>query len=151
MDKVIQTIVMRSMFPAENGTTRKLRTGKYCAQASHASMAFLSNKFRSAKETTVGYIGAGGYGTKTLSVPEQLTEEEEIWINGSFTKICLYVKTEEELLEIYNKAKEAGLTVHLITDSGFTEFNEQPTHTCLAIGPHYKSKIDEITKNLELF
>jgi len=60
----------------------------------------------------------------------------------------LYVWTEEELLEIYERARESGLTVELITDSGRTEFKE-PTRTCLGIGPDDPEKIDKITGHLK--
>ena len=90
------------------------------------------------------------YGDKKQFRNIFLTEEELMWIENQFTKICLCVDTEEELLEVYNKAKELGLTVHLIQDAGHTEFSE-PTYTCLAIGPHFKSKIDPVTKDLRLF
>ena len=30
------------------------------------------------------------------------------WINGMFTKVCLGVPSEQELLELYMKAKDAG-------------------------------------------
>ncbi len=43
-----------------------------------------------------------------------------------------------------------GLEVHLITDSGRTEFHGQPTRTCLAIGPDDAAKIDQVTGHLEL-
>ena len=130
-DKVQQTIVMRAKFPDGEGGMKKLRSGKYIAQGSHSSIAFLSNKFRS--------------GNLTLS------EEEKEWIEGSFTKVCLCVDTEEELMDVYNRAKEAGLTVYLIEDAGHTEFHGVPTKTCLAIGPHYKSVLDKVTKDLRLF
>jgi PTH2 family peptidyl-tRNA hydrolase len=60
------------------------------------------------------------------------------------------VNSEEELMTIYEKATSAGLEVHLITDSGKTEFHGQPTRTCLAIGPDFAAKIDPITGHLEL-
>jgi PTH2 family peptidyl-tRNA hydrolase len=60
------------------------------------------------------------------------------------------VDSEEELMQIHDKAVEAGLEVHLITDSGRTEFHGQPTRTCLAIGPDEADKIDAITGHLEL-
>lgn len=52
-------------------------------------------------------------------------------------------------LDIYNKAKESGLNVHMITDEGLTEFNGISTNTCLAIGPDLASRIDPITKDLK--
>ena len=53
-------------------------------------------------------------------------------------------------MEIHDKALEAGLEVHLITDRGKTEFHGEPTNTCLAIGPDEADKIDEITGDLQL-
>ncbi len=58
--------------------------------------------------------------------------------------------SEEELREIHDKAVAAGLEIHLITDSGKTEFHGQPCNTCLAIGPDDTEKIDEITGHLQL-
>jgi peptidyl-tRNA hydrolase len=69
--------------------------------------------------------------------------------NDKFTKICLGVSSLEELLEIEAKAKESGLVVKVIEDSGLTEFSGIPTITCLAIGPDYSSKIDPITRDLK--
>jgi PTH2 family peptidyl-tRNA hydrolase len=69
---------------------------------------------------------------------------------GSFAKICARCNSEEELMAIHDQAMALGLDVHLITDSGRTEFHGQPTRTCLAIGPDDASKIDEVTGQLEL-
>lgn len=128
-----QVIVMRTTFPIENGS-KKLRRGKEIAQACHASIAFLTNKIR-----------------QNPNAPIDLSKVEIEWIQGIFTKICLKVETEEQLLEIEKKAKEKGLTCHLITDRGLTEFKGVPTNTCLAIGPDYAEKIDEVTGGLELY
>jgi len=152
MDKVQQTIIMISRFPDGNGGFKKLRTGKLISQGAHAAMAFLSQKFRnSTKKKISGIDESGNYFEEYINIPEPLTEEEELWIQNSFTKICLYVDSEEELLDIYEKAKLSDLTAHLITDSGLTEFNGIPTITCLALGPHFKSKFDPLTKDLKLF
>lgn len=69
----------------------------------------------------------------------------EEWILGSFAKVVLQADSEQQLLDIHNAAKEAGLMSHLITDSGFTEFHGVPTHTAVAIGPDYAENIDKIT------
>ena len=74
----------------------------------------------------------------------------QAWITGSFAKVCVRCNSEEELIAIHDKAIELGLEVHLITDSGRTEFHGQPTRTCLAIGPDEASKIDQVTGHLEL-
>ena len=75
---------------------------------------------------------------------------EQTWILGSFAKVCVRCNSEEELMAILDKAIDLGLEVHLITDSGRTEFHGQPTRTCLAIGPDEDSKIDQVTGHLEL-
>ena len=111
----------------------KMRKGKIAAQAGHASMAFLTKQLE---------------GDNTNLV---ITDEDREWLNNSFTKICLQVNSEEELDEFYFKALDAGLMVHLVTDNGRTEFGGIPTKTCLAIGPHYSEKIDEITSELKLY
>lgn len=104
-----------------------MRKGKMIAQGAHASLSFLTRKWG-----------------------KKLTSEEEEWVEGSFAKICVSVDSEEELLEVFQNAKAKGLTVHMITDSGKTEFHGEPTKTCLAIGPHRASKINPITGDLKL-
>lgn len=71
------------------------------------------------------------------------------WIAAGSHKICVYVSSEGELLDIYDAAKSAGLPCSLIKDRGLTEFKE-PTYTCVAIGPAQNKKIDPITENLKL-
>jgi PTH2 family peptidyl-tRNA hydrolase len=123
---VKQVIVMRRDL--------KMRRGKEIAQGGHATMMWLSDRLR----------------RFNYSSPHLSAEEME-WMRGLFTKICLQVNSEEELLAIFNKAKENGLTAYLVTDSGKTEFDGVPTNTCCAIGPNEASKIDEITSGLKLY
>lgn len=72
------------------------------------------------------------------------------WLNGMFTKIAVGVNSEEELLAVYNSAREAGIIAELITDSGLTVFNGVPTNTCIAIGPDTHENLQPITGNLKL-
>lgn len=72
------------------------------------------------------------------------------WLNGSFTKICVSVDSEDELMNIYNQAKDVGLNACLIEDNGLTEFHGVKTKTCIGIGPDESSKIDLITGSLKL-
>lgn len=125
-----QVIVMRKDL--------KMRRGKEIAQGSHAAIAFLTRKIQR-------YLG--DYGASEF----RLSEVELDWINGIFAKVCVRVNSEEELLEIDSKAREAGLECHLITDTGLTEFGGVPTKTCLCIGPDESEKIDLITGELELY
>lgn len=130
-----QVIVMRTTYPSEKGP-KKLRRGKEIAQACHASVAFLSKRMERISDDLFQI---------------RLSKNEQEWIEGIFTKICLKVETEEELIEIERRAKEKGLNCHLITDRGLTEFGGIPTNTCLSIGPDEAERIDEVTGHLELY
>jgi PTH2 family peptidyl-tRNA hydrolase len=129
MEKVAkQVIVLRKDL--------NMRKGKMVSQGAHASM----------KAILDWSINDGNGLLTELPVGSAL----ESWINGLFTKICVSVDSEEELVELYNKAMEAGLMVSMITDAGLTEFNGVPTKTCIAIGPDWSDEIDPITKHLKL-
>ena len=123
---ITQMIVMRHDL--------KMRRGKQIAQGAHASMSFICRRLQ--KQGSVSL--------------DDFSEVERTWLTGAFAKVCCRVNSEEELMSIHDKAKAAGLEVHLITDSGKTEFHGQPTRTCLAIGPDVAEKIDVLTGHLEL-
>jgi PTH2 family peptidyl-tRNA hydrolase len=72
------------------------------------------------------------------------------WLSGSFTKIAVTVDSEQELHDVMNAAREAGLIVADIVDAGRTEFNGVPTLTCAAIGPASNQELDPITGGLKL-
>lgn len=115
-----------------------MRIGKYVAQGAHASLGAV--------------LGMG-----------QITDDEEhfviplnndfvrAWIMGNFKKVTCYVTTDQELLDIYDAAKSAGIACSLIRDAGLTEFNGIPTLTAVGIGPDNDDLINKITGNLPLF
>lgn len=128
MSNVKQVIVMRKDL--------KMRRGKEIAQGSHASIHWLTTRIQENPE-----VEAQGL----------LTLVEHNWVMGNFAKVCLQINSEAELIDIYDRAKHAGLTVSLIVDAGLTEFGGVPTKTCLAIGPNLSEEIDKITGHLTLY
>lgn len=104
-----------------------MRKGKMVAQGAHAS------------------LGAILHNGKLKSNPDV-----DAWLEGRFTKICVSVGSEEELLEIYNQAGLAKLNRSLITDAGLTEFDGVPTKTAVAVGPGIPEVVDKITGHLKL-
>lgn len=127
MDKVKQVIVMRKDL--------NLSKGRLVTQGAHASIAFLTDLIKE-------------YNPLQLTDSQlQLNEAQKEWIYGTFYKVCLSVDSENELLDIGHKAVMLGLSVKYIEET--TGFDE-PTFTCLAIGPDYSSKIDPVTKHLKL-
>lgn len=127
-----------------NGKKVTPRKGKYIAQGSHASLKAILDLM-----STRPALNPGKPIIKELVMYP--TSALYDWINGTFTKICVCVETEEELLEVYNKAKDKGLICSLITDAGNTEFDGVPTITCCAIGPAWSYELEDITKHLQLF
>ena len=103
----------------------KMSKGKIAAQAGHAA------------------VSASEYARKNR--PEWWTP----WIMEGQCKIAVKVKSEEEIIEIERKARNAGLPVALIVDRGLTEIPPNTT-TCLGIGPAPANKVDVITGKLSL-
>lgn len=114
----------------------KMRKGKIAAQAAHASMKVFFDNIE--------------YCTEGEMVISNITDEMEEWVNGIFTKICVSVDSEDELLNIYEQAEKADLPCSLIQDAGLTEFDGVPTFTAVAIGPAKSEEIDKITSHLKL-
>jgi len=134
--------------------------GKIASQVAHGSMAWLTREKVFSGQETLEDEPLGRYKTcfrvvwDSIDYPVRLdnflTNVEYEWLNDSYTKIVLGVDSEEELLAIHQKALDAGLVSHLVTDNGTTVFNGQPTNTVVAIGPDFKEKIDPITSRLKL-
>jgi PTH2 family peptidyl-tRNA hydrolase len=134
MHDVKQVIVVRKDL--------KMRKGKLAAQVAHASMKVILDK--------------------TLKMKNELSKVHEWWLrfeyesplsewlNGSFTKVVVYVESEKELFDIKNECHYNDIPWAVVIDSGKTEFHGEPTLTCLAVGPDWSDKIDEITGDLPL-
>jgi len=133
MSEIKQVIVIRKDL--------NMRKGKIAAQAAHASLKVIVDMM--SKEYMLNTIQKWSL---------MLSERDPIydWLNGHFTKVVLYVNSENELRDLYNKSVEKNLSASFIVDSGFTEFRGNKTATCIAIGPDYSDKIDEITGDLPL-
>ena len=135
---VKQIIVIRS--DLRNSSGQKVRTGKIAAQVAHASLKVFFDIMKK----------------EQCSLPDysqyyfQANKDVQEWIDGIFTKICVSVDSEQELIDCYNKAKGANLQCALIEDNGSTEFGGVKTKTCIAIGPAKSEDIDKITGHLKL-
>jgi PTH2 family peptidyl-tRNA hydrolase len=71
------------------------------------------------------------------------------WEREAEKKVVLKVKNEEELYQVYELVKAAGIPHYLVRDAGHTELPPS-TVTCLGIGPDEDDKIDKITYDLKL-
>lgn len=118
----------------------KMRKGKMCAQAAHASMKVLLDN--------MSVSDRPGVCSWTLTSFKSYPMHQ--WLEGAFTKIVVSVDSEDELFELEQKAEDAGILCAMITDAGKTEFHGEPTNTALAIGPEWASKLEPITGELKL-
>ena len=134
MNNIKQVIVIRKDL--------HMRLGKSCSQAAHATMKVILDLMFDTEDNR------NNLKFKTLCMEKGKHLDQ--WINGIFKKIVVYVNSEQELLEIYNKATEQNLPRSLIQDAGQTEFNGVSTYTCCAIGPGSDEEIDKITGELPL-
>ncbi len=71
------------------------------------------------------------------------------WLTEGQKKIVLKVENEERLVDIFEKAKRAGLPSTLIQDAGLTQI-PPGTKTAVGIGPAEEERIDRITGELPL-
>lgn len=112
-----------------------MRKGKMVSQGAHAALKVFTDQM---------------HPNPNGSFSHTVTDEMKQWLNGLYTKICVGVDSEEELLEIYSLAVGAKLPAALICDAGLTEFGGMPTYTAVAIGLASGEKIDRITGHLKL-
>jgi PTH2 family peptidyl-tRNA hydrolase len=122
-----QVIVMRKDL--------NMRKGKLVAQGAHASMGAILSLCKQDGDRLV----------------LDMDERTKPWLTGRFKKICVYVNTEQELLDLYQQAHTAGLVCSLIKDAGLTEFGGVATYTAVAVGPDREDKIDALCKHLPLY
>jgi len=131
MSDIKQVIVLRKDL--------NMRKGKMVAQGAHASMKVFFDRM---------FNGGDMVGRNKMVFTQ--TPEDKEWMDGKFTKICVSVDSEEELLSVHQKACDAGINCAIIKDAGLTEFDGVETYTAVAIGPASSEKIDPITGDLKL-
>ncbi|MFR5000598.1 MAG: aminoacyl-tRNA hydrolase [Slackia sp.] len=126
----------------------KMRKGKIAAQAGHACVE--ATLMALAKENRLNDVRVEDEWVTLADTGRETTPLSE-WFSRGVAKICVYVDSEEALLEVARQGREAGFSVALIQDAGHTEFHGEPTYTCLAFEPLYPEQIDPITGALPLY
>lgn len=99
--------------------------GKMVAQGSHASL--------------------GAY-KKTLRSDSDMVKH---WETSGQEKVVLKVSDGDELIELFQKTKDAGIPVEIIRDAGHTQI-EPGTITCFAAGPWKEDELDRLFGHLKL-
>lgn len=132
----------------------KMRKGKIAAQAGHACveavLMALAREHRldqvrlaTAEDGSPTWVYLDSDGTPHTALSD--------WFDAGVAKVCVYVDSEEALLDIAERGREQGFAVALVRDAGLTEFHGEATLTCLAFEPLPAEKIDPITGDLPLY
>ena len=119
-----------------------MRKGKIGAQSSHASIGALFARELAQIEDLDG---------DNVRISWEINKDQLNWFLNLSKKIVVYVNSEEDLLDIYNKSKQANLPCVIVKDAGLTEFGGVPTLTAVGIGPACDEDINPITGHLPLF
>jgi peptidyl-tRNA hydrolase len=118
MDEYVQYIVVRRDLVEQMGV------GKTAAQVAHASMGVI--------------LGKDG-----ISITDNSNVVE--WLSGRFTKLVVYAKSKEKLLNLEKKLDEGGIITKLIYNSCFTilkpEEENGTTLTCMGVIPLKKLRL----------
>lgn len=124
---------MYCIFAKESVQKMNGNRGKMCTQAGHAYWD-ADRRFRS-------YYG--GLGGDHISAVDHYKTGDRAY------KITLIVDTVDELKALQEKYKDVCGT-SLVTDAGLTVFDE-PTTTCLGLGPISEDNIGDDIKSLKVF
>ena len=126
----------------------KMRKGKIAAQAGHACVEAVLMALK--KENRLNDIEKSSDGVE-LNRDNKINTPLSEWFHYGCAKVCVYVDSEAELLDIARIATEKGILTAIITDAGMTEFHGIPTKTCLALEPLPCDIADELTGHLNLY
>ena len=129
-------IKMYCIFAKESIDKMGGNRGKLAAQAGHAYL----HAFWDANKDELPYEVRHLNNKRTMAI-DYLNSERAY-------KITLVVDTVEELKVLYDKYKSI-CGVSLVTDAGFTVFDE-PTTTCLGLGPISEDNIGDDIKSLKV-
>lgn len=145
-NECVQYIVVRKDLVPQMGV------GKTAAQVAHASLGtLLINK----EKTRYDRLPTGSpviFVDKIVSLIHN--KEVDSWLNGRFTKIIVYAKTKQKLLNLAKKLDNDGIKHKLIYDACHTVLEpEEPngtTLTCMGIIPIRRDMVPKYLEKLQL-
>lgn len=108
----------------------RMRTGKIAAQVAHAAVGTVISIQR-------------------LPATHQHSTYMRQWLSQGQAKVALGIPNESAMMELQQRATEAGLHTFIVSDAGRTQV-EAGSLTVLAIGPGPIHEIDQITGHLKL-
>lgn len=113
--------------------------GKLAAQVAHGSLGVLLTKKR----------------YDDIEKAELLDDDcVQKWCRSQFTKLVVYVKSKQALLNLAEKLDEEGIRVKIIYDACFTKLEPEEengsTLTCMGVIPINRDDVPKCLKKLQL-
>jgi PTH2 family peptidyl-tRNA hydrolase len=108
-------------------TDLNMRKGKIAAQVAHAC-------------TNIIYFAE----------EKEYLRKIEKWMENDYPKIVVGCQSETDLYHLKYDCMKNNIMNWLVHDVGYTEFNNNVTPTCIAIGPDYNSVIDKLCRKYPL-
>jgi peptidyl-tRNA hydrolase len=133
MSGSVQYIIVRKDLIEQMGV------GKTSAQVAHASLGVVLEKVKGNLREFTRIVNNPGVTN---------------WLNGRFTKLVVYVKTKQKLLNLAEKLDNLGIRTKLIYDACFTVLEpEEPdgtTLTCIGVIPMFRDDVPKCLQKLRL-
>lgn len=148
----VQYIVVRKDLVEQMGY------GKLAAQVAHASLGVLLEKqYYTTKEIdpeTMAVVGCEGM-IRTVEMVGIVDDDGvQRWCRSRFTKLVVYVKSKQALLNLAEKLDEEGIRVKLIYDACFTKLEPEEengsTLTCMGVIPIDRDNVPKCLRKLQL-
>jgi peptidyl-tRNA hydrolase len=137
MSEYVQYIVVRKDLVEQMGV------GKTAAQVAHGSLGVLLEKT----------IFSDSHMVKEKV---EISSDEGIqkWLQGSFTKLVVYVKAKAQLINLAKKLDNENIRIKLIYDNCLTKINFEEengtTLTCMGVIPLDRGGVPKCLKKLQL-
>ena len=148
MSSVQYIVVRKDLVPV-------MGVGKTAAQVAHASLgAVIERDVRTITEYIPGPLYPISTPVKVDKV--QLIENKDTlnWLRGKFTKLVVYIKTKQKLLNLAKKLDNEAIRYKLIYDSCLTKLEPEEedgtTLTCMGIIPISVDNVPNYLKKLRL-
>lgn len=148
MNSIQYIVVRKDLVPI-------MGVGKTAAQVAHASLgAIIERDVKTVYEQIQGPLFPISVPVKTDKVHLIETEDTLNWLRGRFTKVVIYVKTKQKLLNLAKKLDNDGIRHKLIYDACHTmlepEESNGTTLTCMGIIPISRDNIPKYLSKLQL-
>lgn len=111
-----------------------LKKTELAAQVATASMGFLLENNESERSDEINV---------------KLSNEEALWLNGSYEKIIVGVDSEKDLKDLIFKAELEGIGVYPVLGKYKGKFDDDSVLMCAALGPDDSKIIGNVTGHLK--